>query len=169
MTGRFLTLVLILALLFMAWKTGVVESIRSGGIPEYGRDCTVDGPIRLKGVPGAVDPESLSREIDTHVGAASSERLAVAMGLQSLFDSGALVHIPAHSKVSVIENGTVTVQGIQYKIVKITILGGKLKGSEFWIERVNLIDTPLQAFFQSLRQQQSSSPTPTPADSAVGQ
>ncbi len=150
---RLLVILLILAGLFGAWKSGALESIRSGGVPEYGRECTIDGPLKNKGVPAAIDPESLVREIDTHVGSASSERLAGAMGLQSLLDSGELAIIPAKSKVRVVENGSVTVQGMPYNTVKVRILEGKLKDVELWIERINLIDTPIQVVFQAIRQQ----------------
>jgi hypothetical protein len=164
MFGRLLFFILVLALLFAAWKTGVLESVCSGGVPEYGRECTVEGPVRAKGVPAAIDPETLAREIDTHVGGASSERLALAMGVQSLFDSGALAVVNDGSRVKVVENGSLTVQSMPYKTVKVRVLNGELKGQQLWIERVNLIDTPVQTLFQSLRRQQSGAAAPAPAE-----
>jgi hypothetical protein len=144
--------------LLLAWKTGILESIRSGATPETGRECYIDGPQKAKGVTVAIDPESLGREIDTHVGVASSERLAHAMGLKALFESGELAMVPPHTKVRVIENGSVTLDNLPCATVKVKLLEGTNKNAEVWVERANLIDTPIQSMIQSLRQQHTEAP-----------
>ena len=60
---RFIMIIVLIAGLMLAWKTGILESIRSGAMPEIGRESYIDGPLKSKGVPVAIDPESLGREI----------------------------------------------------------------------------------------------------------
>lgn len=158
MIAKLVAFLLLLAFLLAAWRTGCLESIRSGAVPESGRECIVAGPIPNKGVPVAVDPESLKKEMDTHVGGASSARLAGVSGLQSLYDDGQLATIADRSKVKIIENGQLRIDGVPYQIVKVRLLDGDNKGSTVWIERINLIDTPIQAVFQSLRTSGKSAP-----------
>jgi len=75
------------------------------------------------------------------------------MGLKALFESGELALVPPHTKVRVIENGSLMLDNLPYATVKVKLLDGTNKNAEVWIERANLIDTPIQSMIQSLRQQ----------------
>ncbi len=148
---RVLMFLIIVAALLLSWKTGILESVRSGAVPELGRECIICGPQPEQGVPVAVEPETLAREIETHVGAASSEKVAQNSAIQPLYESGDLVNLPDKTKVKVLDNSSVRVQELPVKIVKVKILSGPSKDAECWVERLNVIDTPIQSIVQGLR------------------
>lgn len=150
MAFKLMCLVLLVGALFWAYQNGVLDSISSGNVPKIGKEVKLVGPAKGAGVPIGGDRELISRSIDAHLGT-QSDKLAGAMTMATLFRSGELVKLPDNTKARVAEIDTVRVQSMPFKVVRVKILSGSNKGASGWVERDNVIDTPLQELFQAFR------------------
>lgn len=155
MIFRLLGLILLALGLVWAYQTGILESISSGGEVKVGRTAKLCGPIKGSGVPAATDIESLAKEIDAHQGS-DSDNPAVLLETESLYRKGLLVKVPENTKVSILESSKVMAASFPHKIAKVRVLSGTERGT-YWVERENVIDTPLQEVMQLLRSNQSRS------------
>ena len=150
MLFRLIFLLLIGGALYWGYQNGSLESLRSGGVPQVGREAKLMGPVKGAGVDVCIDKHSISRAIDSHIGSAS-DRLAGAAEVAAMYRSDRAVNVADNTRVKVLEASSVKVGSIPYKITKVKILSGENKGGVGWTDRADVIDTPVQELYQSMR------------------
>ena len=114
-----------------------------------GKEVKLCNPIKGAKVTVAADIPTISRAIDSQLGS-ESDKLAGAMGIAALYHNGDLVKLAANTKARVAGVETVTVHSMPFQVVKVKILSGSNKGGVGWVERDNVIDTPMHELFQSM-------------------
>lgn len=150
MAVKLLFLILLIGGLFWAYQVGILDSLSSNNTPKVGKEVKLCSSIKGAEIPVAADLPTISRAIDSHLGS-ESDKLAGAMQLAGLYHNGDLVKLAENTKARVAGVNTVKVHSMPFQVVKIKILSGSNKGGIGWVERDNVIDTPMHELLQSFR------------------
>lgn len=149
MAFKIVFFILLLGGLYWAYQTGILDSLSSGNLPKIGKEVKLRSARKGAGIPIAGDKQTIARAIDSHLGS-ESDKLVGGVQLAGLYQNGELVKLPDDTKARVAERSTVKVQSMLFQIVKVRILSGNNKGAVGWVERENVIDTPLHELYQSV-------------------
>lgn len=131
------------------YQNGIVYSFMNEGKPEPGRACEVVGPIG-EGVYAAPAKSDMQYVIDSHIGTVA-EKAQGRMRVGGLVRNGALILLDDHTPVKIVSNSTLRVLGFGYPLTGVEVTGGPQAGLAAWIQREDLVDTPLQQIYQSMR------------------
>jgi hypothetical protein len=139
-------------------KSGILYNLTNDMQPEPGRECHIQGPVRA-GVYVAGVKETMQFVIDSHIGNANEKAMARA-SLNTLERRGELTTVDDGTAVTVIGNSKLKVLGFPYPLTQIEINSGSNAGSKGWVQREDVVDTPIQELYQNLR---VAKPTAKPA------
>ena len=145
--GKLFFNLLLLAGLYYLYDTGVLQALASGNVPQVGRKCEVCGP---KGgyVYMALSKQYASYPIDAAIGFSSRDRANAESALARAVESDIILTPDHHTKVEVLANDKAQLWGCTYRISKVEILEGEYKGKKGWVQREDVIDTPIQDIIQ---------------------
>lgn len=147
--GRLIMLAIICGIGWYCYNNGIWYNISHGGGPQPGIQGEVAGPVR-DGVPMMYDPDEAKYMFDVHIGN-TQQKWEAAINLDRLMKNGSGVELDEHTKVKVLDSGTIRFLGADYAIAEVEVLSGPNAGAKGWVERNNLIDTPLQQVYQAMR------------------
>lgn len=131
------------------YDSGILHNLMHGMDPEPGRTCQVAGPIG-EGSYLAADKDNLRHVIDSHIGTVQ-EKATGRIRVSGLVRDGGLLVVEDHSSVKVLANGKLRVLGYSYPITKVEVQDGAAEGQSGWVQREDVIDTPIQQLYQSMR------------------
>lgn len=147
---RLFFLAVIVAGIWWANNNGVLESLATNFTPKPGKKCEIAGPFG-EGVWVGNSKDACALLIDSNLGTAG-DKLQGAANRAVAMKNGELAQIADHTKIEIIKNDKVKLYGNDHAVVEAKVLSGDLEGTTIWLCRDDVIDTPLQEWFQSLRQ-----------------
>jgi hypothetical protein len=138
------------------YTSGIFYNLTHEMQPELGRRCEVVGPIG-EGVDAAGAKESLKYVIDAKIGTAS-DKAAGRLTVAALKRKGELATLADHTPVKIMESSKLPVLGYPYTLTRVEIIDGEYKGSAAWVQREDVIDSPIYQLHQSMRATKVSNP-----------
>lgn len=147
--GRLFLLVLLAFGGWYAYTNGIFYNATHSGQPEPGRDCELVGPVGT-GVNLVYQKEDMRYVIDTHIGS-TGQKMEANANLEAMMRGGSGFRAPDHTQAKVLESGKTVLYGVTYMVTKVQITGGDSAGTKGWVERDNVLDTPMMKFVQSMR------------------
>lgn len=145
--GKLFTYTLFAACFYYLYTSGVGMAILNGNIPVAGVKCEVQGPKNGQ-VYFASNKAELRWPIDAGIGFSSRDRHAAQTILAGKINSGVIRFLSDHTQVQVQGSSKINVYSCPYRVVKVSILSGYLKGRQGWMLRDDVIDTPMQKLVQ---------------------
>lgn len=143
--GRVLFFLTLVAVAYYLHSTGILASINNGNQAIVGKDCELASPYK-SGVYVGATKHLAAIPIDATIGN-EYLRTPAKTELQRCLNDGRIVSLPDHTKVRVLGNDKVVLYAIPHGLVKVKILNGEYKGSQGWVERERVIDTPLHRIY----------------------
>jgi hypothetical protein len=146
---RIIQLALICGIGWYVYESGIFYNLTHEMQPEVGRQCEVAGPIG-EGVDACSAKDSMKWVIDAKIGT-PQDKMAGRLRLERLKTTGEIATLADRTPVRVVENGTLHVLGYRYPLTQVEIAAGEYKGASAWVQREDVIDTPIQKIYQTMR------------------
>lgn len=150
MAGKIFFILLLIGGLFWAYQNDILDSLSSKNRPKIGKAVKLRGPFNKEAVPVAADLNRIGRVIDARLGS-GSDKLNGAIELASLYKNGDVIKVPENTQAEVAGVSSVKLHGVPFPVVKVKLLSGSNKGGIGWVDRENVIDTPMHDFFHSIK------------------
>lgn len=139
-----------LALLGLAWylySSGLLMAVLSGNVPEVGRTCQLWGPKNGQ-IYVALSRDDIKWPFDATIGFTQRDRAPAQRELSVAVDAGKIICPSDHTAAKILATDKLHLYSCLYPITKVKILSGAYKGKVGWVQRENVIDTPLQELIQ---------------------
>lgn len=146
---RLTGIIVFIALAAYLHSSGLLFNITHDLQPETGRQCEVRGAAG-HGCNLAYKKDDVKSIIDTRIGT-PMDRAASEKVLNSMIRDEQVVHIPEFAEVKVLGAGFVTLYGCRYAVAKVQVVSGAAADTTGWVERENVLDSPLFALYHSMR------------------
>ena len=147
--GRILFVIIIAAIGWWCYETGIVYGIMHGFEPEPGRDCELVGPTN-----GALYVATSREALEFIISAAeikSVNPMEDRGNVNEAIANGEVTAVPDGTRAKVVGSDWVHAGRVPYQATKVMILEGPTVGQEVWVRRDNVVDTPLQKVFAAFK------------------
>lgn len=147
--GRIIFLLLVVVLGYWCFTSGVIYNLTHQFEPEPQRAAVLHGP-RKDGVKFAPVKENMQYVIDSKIGT-PGQRVEAMLRETAAMNQGLIGKFDENTPCKVIETSNITMYRTKYPIVKVAITGGEYKGSRAFVQREDVIDSPVMELFAAMR------------------
>ena len=155
--ARILIILMIAGVIWYADTHDVAKDVAHLLSPKAGTKCELRGFFGECIYMGD-DKPTMKTIVDSTIGNAQ-DRMQGAQTVATLIRNGDIMELDDHTKVQVIGNDNFILYGATHPIVKVKVLSGGYSGQTGWINRDDVIDSPLQDFYQKNFRQGKKRPT----------
>ena len=145
--GRLIFLVLLIIMGNFLHSTGVLESLNNGNKALISKVCEI-ASAKENFVYVSADKQMATVVIDAEIGAGYLRAPAVRDRTKSL-EEGTTIKVINHTQVKILSNDRIMLYGVPHQLVKIQLMSGPNKGGRGWVERNDVLDTPIHAILQN--------------------
>lgn len=147
--GRVFFLLCVLGLGWWCSTNGILYNLMHGFEPEPARKCVLQG-VHKEGVYFAPGKEDISYLLDTHIGS-GGQRIEAMQKLLAAVSHGLVYKVPESTVAKVVSNSTHKMYGVPHHIVEIEVVDGDFAGQRGWVEREDVVESPLMEAFTAMR------------------
>lgn len=147
--GRLFMLLAIAALGYWCYQTGIFYSVTHNFEPEPKRAAVLHG-LRKDGVKFALEKENMNYVLDSQIGT-PGQKMEAALRLSAAMNQGLVGELPENTKCTVISSTSSKMYMHSYPLVKVEINGGEYDGTQVYVQREDVIDSPMMEGYAAMR------------------